>query len=72
MNEKELSYINHHNDLKHLSEMIDNIIFLYKKGWNKGELKSFIDKYCLDELVETNKNKEDYKNKGSILNSYKA
>ena len=35
----------HHKDLKQLSDMIDNAVYLYDKGWTKEELKRFIDKY---------------------------
>lgn len=66
----EISSINHHKDLKHLSEMIDNFLYLFKKGWTKDELKGFIDKYCLEELVETIKIKEIQKDKDNILNSF--
>ena len=42
----------HHKDLKQLSDMLDNAIYLYNKGWTKEELKSFIDKYCLESVDE--------------------
>ena len=31
----------HHKDLKQISDMIDNAVYLYDKGWTKEELKSF-------------------------------
>ena len=40
----------HHKDLKQLSDMIDNVVYLYDKGWTKEELKSYIDKYCLESV----------------------
>ena len=42
----------HHKDLKQLSDMIDNAVYLYDKGWTKEELKRFIDKYCLESVDE--------------------
>ena len=56
----------HHKDLKQLSDMIDNVVYLYNKGWTKEELKNFIDKYCLasedDKLI---------KKTDGMINSYR-
>ena len=30
----------HHKDLKQLSDMIDNVVYLYDKGWTKKNLKA--------------------------------
>jgi len=67
----------HHKDLKQLSDMIDNVVYLYDKGWTKEELKSYIDKYCLESVDETrtmiqeNKKSKSVKNLDSIINSYR-
>ena len=67
----------HHKDLKQLSDMIDNVVYLYDKGWTKEELKSYIDKYCLESVDETltmiqdKKKKKSVKNLDSIINSYR-
>ena len=68
----------HHKDLKNLSDMIDNIVYLYHKGWTKEELKSFIDKYCLEPVDEKitvmrdNKKSESNIKLGSLIHPYKS
>ena len=61
----------HHKDLKQLSDMIDNVVYLYNKGWTKEELKNFIDKYCLasedDKLTIVQGNKKT----DGMINSYR-
>ena len=61
----------HHKDLKQLSDMIDNVVYLYNKGWTKEELKNFIDKYCLasedDKLTIIHDNKKT----DGMINSYR-
>ena len=67
----------HHKDLKQLSDMIDNVVYLYDKGWTKEELKSYIDKYCLESvdktltMIQENKKSKSVKNLDSIINSYR-
>ena len=67
----------HHKDLKQLSDMIDNVVYLYNKEWTKEELKSYIDKYCLGAVNETltmmpdNKKSKSVANLDSIINSYR-
>jgi len=57
--------------------MIDNIILLYDQGWTKEELKSFIDKYCIESVDETlimmpdHKKSKSVTNLDSIINSYR-
>ena len=68
----------HHKDLKQLSDMIDNAVYLYDKGWTKEELKRFIDKYCLESVDEKitvmrdNKKPESNINLGSLIHPYKS
>ena len=61
----------HHKDLKQLSDMIDNVVYLYNKGWTKEELKNFIDKYCL--VLEDDKLTiiQDNKKTDGMINSYR-
>ena len=67
----------HHKELKKLSDMIDNIVYLYDRGWTKEELKSHIDKYCLEALneiptvIQDNKKSESVAKLDSIINSYR-
>jgi len=67
----------HHKDLKQLSNMIDNVVYLYDKGWTKEELKSYIDKYCLESvdktltMIQENTKSKSVKNLDSIINSYR-
>ena len=67
----------HHKDLKQLSDMIDNVVYLYDKGWTKEELKSYIDKYCLESvdktltMIKENTKSKSVKNLDSIINSYR-
>ena len=67
----------HHKDLKQLSDMIDNAVYLYDKGWTKEELKRFIDKYCLESVDEKmtvmrdNKNSESNIKLGSLIQPYR-
>ena len=67
----------HHKDLKQLSDMIDNVVYLYDKGWTKEELKSYIDKYCLESvdktltIIQENTKSKSVKNLDSIINSYR-
>ena len=67
----------HHKDLKQLSNMIDNVVYLYDKGWTKEELKSYIDKYCLESvdktltMIKENTKSKSVKNLDSIINSYR-
>ena len=67
----------HHKDLKQLSDMIDNVVYLYDKGWTKEELKSYVDKYCLEPvdekltMIQENKKSKSVKNLDSIINSYR-
>ena len=75
---KEALLTNHHKGLKKLSDMIDNAIYLYDKGWTKEELKSFIDKYCLESgndilpVIQDNKRSESVTKLDGIINSYRA
>ena len=75
---KEALLTNHHKSLKQLSDMIDNAIYLYDKGWTKEELISFIDKYCLESGNETltvtqdNKQSESVTKLDGIINSYRS
>ena len=68
----------HHKDLKQLSDMIDNAVYLYDKGWTKEELKRFIDKYCLEPVDEKitvmrdNKKPESNIKLGSLIHPYKS
>ena len=68
----------HHKDLKQLSDMIDNAVYLYDKGWTKEELKRFIDKYCLESVDEKitvmrdKKKSESNINLGSLIHPYKS
>ena len=68
----------HHKDLKQLSDMIDNAVYLYDKGWTKEELKSFIDKYCLEPVDEKitvmrdNTKSESNIKLGSLIHPYKS
>ena len=68
----------HHKDLKQLSDMIDNAVYLYDKGWTKEELKRFIDKYCLESVDEKitvmrdNKKSESNISLGSLIHPYKS
>ena len=68
----------HHKDLKQLSDMIDNVVYLYDKGWTKEELKRFIDKYCLESVDEKitvmrdNKKSESNIKLGSLIHPYKS
>ena len=74
---KDVLPIVHHKDLKQLSDMIDNAVYLYDKGWTKEELKRFIDKYCLEYVDEKmavmrdNKKSENNIKLGSLIQSYK-
>ena len=67
----------HHKDLKQLSDIIDNVVYLYDKGWTKEELKSYIDKYCLESvdktltMIKENTKSKSVKNLDSIINSYR-
>ena len=61
----------HHKDLKQLSDMIDNVVYLYNKGWTKEELKNFIDKYCLASEDDKLKIVQDNKKTDGIVNSYR-
>ena len=67
----------HHKDLKQLSDMIDNAVYLFDKGWTKEELKRFIDKYCLESVDEKmtvmrdNKNSESNIKLGSLIQPYR-
>ena len=67
----------HHKDLKQLSNMIDNVVYLYDKGWTKEELKSYIDKYCLESvdktltMIQESTKSKSVKNLDSIINSYR-
>lgn len=76
-NKDTLSII-HHKDLKHLSDMIDNVVYLYDKGWSKEELKNFIDKYCFESVdenltgVHDSKKTESAKKLDGIINSYRS
>lgn len=75
---KEALFTDHHKSLKQLSDMIDNAIYLYGKGWTKEELKSFIDKYCLEsgnealKIIEDNKKSESVTKLDGIINSYRS
>ena len=76
-NNKDALLTIHHKDLKQLSDMIDNVVYLYDKGWTKEELKSYIDKYCLEAvdktltIIQENKKSKSVKNLDSIINSYR-
>jgi hypothetical protein len=76
-NNKDALLTIHHKDLKQLSDMIDNVVYLYDKGWTKEELKSYIDKYCLESvdktltMIQENKKSKSVKNLDSIINSYR-
>ena len=61
----------HHKDLKQLSEMIDNVVYLYNKGWTKEELKNFIDKYCLASEDDKLTIIQDNKKTDGMINSYR-
>jgi len=61
----------HHKDLKQLSDMIDNVVYLYNKGWTKEELKNFIDKYCLASEDDKLKIIQDNKKTDGMINSYR-
>ena len=61
----------HHKDLKQLSDMIDNVVYLYNKGWTKEELKNFIDKYCLDSVDDKLAIIQDNKKTDGMINSYR-
>ena len=61
----------HHKDLKQLSEMIDNVVYLYNKGWTKEELKNFIDKYCLASEDDKLTIIQDNKKTDGVINSYR-
>ena len=61
----------HHKDLKQLSDMIDNVVYLYNKGWTKEELKNFIDKYCLASEDDKLKIIQDNKKTDGLINSYR-
>ena len=61
----------HHKDLKQLSDMIDNVVYLYNKGWTKEELKNFIDKYCLASEDDKLKIVQDNKKTDGMINSYR-
>ena len=58
-------------------DMIDNVVYLYDKGWTKEELKSFIDKYCLESenelltMIQDNKKSESVTKLDGIINSYR-
>ena len=76
-NNKDALLTIHHKDLKQLSDMIDNVVYLYDKGWTKAELKSYIDKYCLESvdktltMIKENTKSKSVKNLDSIINSYR-
>ena len=76
-NNKDALLTIHHKDLKQLSDMIDNVVYLYDKGWTKEELKSYIDKYCLESvdktltMIKENTKSKSVKNLDSIINSYR-
>jgi hypothetical protein len=76
-NNKDALLTIHHKDLKQLSDMIDNVVYLYDKGWTKEELKSYIDKYCLESvdktltMIQENTKSKSVKNLDSIINSYR-
>ena len=61
----------HHKDLKQLSDMIDNMVYLYDRGWTKEELKSFIDKYCLESVDDKLAIVQDNKKTDGMINSYR-
>ena len=61
----------HHKDLKRLSDMIDNMVYLYDRGWTKEELKSFIDKYCLESVDDKFAIVQDNKKTDGMINSYR-
>ena len=61
----------HHKDLKRLSDMIDNMVYLYDRGWTKEELKSFIDKYCLESVDDKLAIVQDNKKTDGLINSYR-
>ena len=61
----------HHKDLKQLSDMIDNVVYLYNKGWTKEELKNFIDKYCLASEDDKLTIVQDNKKTDGMINSYR-
>tara|TARA_B110000014_G_C19803817_1_gene417469 strand:- start:150 stop:374 length:225 start_codon:yes stop_codon:yes gene_type:complete len=61
----------HHKDLKRLSDMIDNMVYLYDRGWTKEELKSFIDKYCLESVDDKLAIVQDNKKTDGMINSYR-
>ena len=75
---KEALLTSHHKGLKQLSDMIDNAIYLYDKGWTKEELKSFIDKYCLESgndilpVIQDNKRSVSVTKLDGIINSYRS
>ena len=51
--------------------MIDNIAYLYSKGWTKEELKNFIDKYCLASEDDKLTIIQDNKKTDGMINSYR-
>ena len=61
----------HHEDLKQLSDMIDNVVYLYDKGWTKEELKNFIDKYCVESVDDKLAIVQDNKKTYGMINSYR-
>ena len=61
----------HHEDLKQLSDMIDNVVYLYDKGWTKEELKNFIDKYCVESVDDKLAIVHDNKKTDGMINSYR-
>ena len=61
----------HHEDLKQLSDMIDNVVYLYDKGWTKEELKNFIDKYCVESVDDKLAIVQDNKKTDGMINSYR-
>ena len=68
---KDTLLIIHHEDLKQLSDMIDNVVYLYDKGWTKEELKNFIDKYCLESVDDKLAIVQDNKKTDGMINSYR-
>jgi hypothetical protein len=51
--------------------MIDNVVYLYDKGWTKEELKNFIDKYCLESVDDKLAIVQDNKKTDGMINSYR-
>jgi hypothetical protein len=68
---KDTLLIIHHEDLKQLSDMIDNVVYLYDKGWTKEELKNFIDKYCVESVDDKLAIVQDNKKTDGMINSYR-